>query len=192
MHTTIGDNLAQLRRAMPMTQEALAEAAGVSVETVRKLEQNDRTSARMSTLNRLARALRVPTSRLLGNAARTAAHAQPDIDQLALLEFRRALTPAVGLSGTVVGGVEVEAPTLDDVRDSVRVLDRAYHTEDYATAVTGLPLLIAEARTAVDEASSDDQAVALALLAQAYQLAGTTLTQLRAFDLARPPSSPSR
>lgn len=184
MQPTIGDNISRFRRAMPMTQEALAEAAGVSVETVRKLEQNERTAARMSTLNRLARALRVPTSRLVGDAARAAAQAQPDIDQLALLEFRRALTPAIGLGGAIAGGVEVEPPTLDDVRSSIRVLDRAYHAEDYATAVTGLPLLIAEARTAVQETSGDDQAVALELMAQTYQLAGTTLTQLRAFDLA--------
>jgi hypothetical protein len=33
---TIGNNIAQLRRVLPMTQEALAEASGVSVETIRK------------------------------------------------------------------------------------------------------------------------------------------------------------
>lgn len=184
MRPTIGDNIGRLRRAMPMTQEALAEAAGVSVETVRKLEQNERTSARMSTLNRLARALRVPTSRLLGNAARTAAQGEPDQDGIALLELRRALTPARGLGGVLIGGPEVEPPTLDDVRDAVRSLDRAYHADDYTTTMAGLPLLLAEARTAVAETDGDDRPVALELMAQAYQLAGTTLIQLRAFDLA--------
>jgi len=181
---TIGDNIAQLRRAMPMTQEALAEAAGVSVETVRKLEQNKATSARMSTLRKVAQALRVPTSRLVGNAARAAAERASDVDELALIELRKALTPARGLRGLQLAGPELDPPTLDDVRGSVRALDRAYHLDDYATTLTGLPLLIGEARTAVAELAGDDRASALELLAQTYQLAGTTLIQLHAFDLA--------
>lgn len=184
MQATIGDNVARLRRARPMTQEALAEAAEVSVETIRKLEQNERTSARMSTLNRLARALGVPTSALVGNAARSAAQGEPDHDELALLDLRRTLTPARGLHGVLIGCPEMEPPTLHDVRDAVRTLDRMYHADDYATTLAGLPLLIVEARAAVDSVNGDAQAEALELLAQTYQLAGTTLIQLRAFDLA--------
>jgi hypothetical protein len=156
----------------------------------------------MSTLNRIARALHVPTSSLIGNAARSAARSEPDHDEIALLELRRTLTPARGLRGAVVGGPELEPPTPDDVRGAVvggpelepptpddvrgavRTLDRAYHADYYATTMAGLPLLIAEARTAVDETTGDDQAAALQLMAQTYQLAGTTLIQLRAFDLA--------
>ena len=182
--STIGDNVARLRRAMPMTQEALAEAADLSVETIRKLEQNKNTSARMSTLHKLARALRVPTSRLLGNAARAAAEGSPDVDGVGLIELRKALTPARGLRGARLAGPELEPPTLDDVRASVRSLDRAYHQDDYATTLAGLPLLIAEARTAVAESAGDDLTAALELMAQTYQLAGTALIQLRAFDLA--------
>ncbi|MDT5041553.1 MAG: hypothetical protein QOE51_2538 [Actinoplanes sp.] len=111
MQPTIGDNIAQRRRATPLTQEALAEAVGVSVETIRKLEQNKNTSARMSTLNRIARALRVPTSRLIGNAARTAAEGTQDIDGLALIALRQALTPARGLRGALLGGPEPTPPT---------------------------------------------------------------------------------
>lgn len=101
-----------------------------------------------------------------------------------LLELRRILTPARGLAGVLVGGPEVEPPPLDAVRGSVRTLDRAYHADDYATTMAGLPLLLTEARTAVDETEGDDRAVALELMAQAYQLTGTTLIQLRAVDLA--------
>ncbi|RZU48580.1 transcriptional regulator with XRE-family HTH domain [Krasilnikovia cinnamomea] len=181
---TIGDTIARLRRARPMTQEGLAEAAGVSVETIRKLEQNKNTSARMSTLHRIARALGVPTSRLVGGAARAVADGSPDIDQLALIDLRRALTPARGLRGTIPTGPEHEAPVLDDIRHSIGTLDRAYHADDYATTLTGLPLLIDEARLGVAEAADDQRPSAYELLAQTYQLAGTVLIQLRAFDLA--------
>lgn len=184
MQPTIGDNLARQRRQLGQTQEQLAEAAGISVETVRKLEQNERTSARMSTLNKLARALRVPTSALIGNASKAAARREADHDQVALLEVRRALTPARGLRGTVVGEPEVEAPSLDDVRDSIRTVDAVYHADDYATTLSSLPALLAEARAAVAAHAGDDQAVAQELLAQAYQVCGTTLIQLRSFDLA--------
>jgi transcriptional regulator with XRE-family HTH domain len=46
----------------------LAERAGLSVEVIRKLEQNARRSARVSTLSALARALDVPVGVLLGGA----------------------------------------------------------------------------------------------------------------------------
>lgn len=184
MRPTIGDNIGQRRRQLGLTQEQLAETAGLSVETVRKLEQNERTSARMSTLNQLARALRMPTSALVGNASKAAARREPDHDQVALLEVRRALTPARGLAGVVVGGPEVEAPTLDDVRDSIRTVDRVYHADDYATTLASLPPLLAEARAGVDAYDGDDRAAANELLAQAYQVCGTTLIQLRSFDLA--------
>jgi len=181
---TIGDTIARIRRARPMTQEGLAEAADLSVETIRKLEQGKGTEPRMSTLNKIARSLGVPTSRLLGNAAQAAVEGASDVDGIALIELRKALTPTRSLRGIAIAGPEVEPPDLDDVRTSIRVLDRAYHLDDYATTLTGLPILIAEARLAVSESADDDRAAALALMAQTYQLAGTTLIQLRHFDLA--------
>ena len=184
MQPTIGDNVARLRRAVPMTQEALAEASGLSVETIRKLEQNERTTPRLSTLNRLGRALKVPASSLIGNVTRSVTLGEADVDDLALRDLRRILTPARGIHGVTIGGPEAEPPTLDDVRTSIGSLDRAYHADDYATTLAGLPLLIAEARLAVDEISGDDRAAALELMSQTYQLVGTTLIQLRAFDLA--------
>ncbi|MBN1174497.1 MAG: helix-turn-helix transcriptional regulator [Micromonosporaceae bacterium] len=60
----IGDNLARLRRQRELTQEGLAERAGVSVDLVKKLEQHQRDSARLSTLEALASALDVALSEL--------------------------------------------------------------------------------------------------------------------------------
>lgn len=60
-----GLKLARLRRERGWTQEVLAERAGLGAVIVRKLEQNARRSARISTLSALATALAVPLSDLL-------------------------------------------------------------------------------------------------------------------------------
>jgi transcriptional regulator with XRE-family HTH domain len=180
---TIGETVAARRRTLGLTQEALAEAAGLSVETVRKLEQGERNSPRMSTLRRLATALHVPTSALLGSASQAAARREPDFDQVALLDLRRTLTPARGLHGTLVGAGE--PPLLGDVAMSVRALDIAYHDDDYARTLEGLPAVIGQARAVVIAAGSDtDVGHAHELHSQSLQVAGTLLIQLRQLDLA--------
>src|ERR1700733_9370958 len=46
----LGERVARLRRSRRLTQEELAERAGVSVELVRKLEQGRRRSVRLGTV----------------------------------------------------------------------------------------------------------------------------------------------
>jgi transcriptional regulator with XRE-family HTH domain/tetratricopeptide (TPR) repeat protein len=62
----LGLRLAGLRRERGLTQEQLAAAAGVSTETVRKLEQQVKKWARLDTLSALARALDVQVGELVG------------------------------------------------------------------------------------------------------------------------------
>lgn len=184
MRLTIGDQIASRRRTLPLTQEDLAEAAGVSVETIRKLEQNERTSARMSTLRKIARVLNVPTSALLGDAAQSAARREPDHDEIALLNLRRTLTPARGIGGLIVGADDGPPPSLRQVRESIRATDQMYHADDYAATLVALPGLLTDARLSVAATVGQEQIVALELLAQTYQVAATALIQIRAFDLA--------
>jgi transcriptional regulator with XRE-family HTH domain len=61
--------LAQVRRDHGWTQELLAGRAGVSTELVKKLEQGVKRSARLSTLDALARALNIPVSVLLSDGS---------------------------------------------------------------------------------------------------------------------------
>jgi transcriptional regulator with XRE-family HTH domain len=63
---TIGARLKELRGTVTprMSQERLAEAAGLSVEIVKALEQGRRNSARLETLRRLADALGEPVAAL--------------------------------------------------------------------------------------------------------------------------------
>lgn len=61
----IGPRLARIRRDRGLTQEQLAESAGLSVNTVRKLEQRAKIWARLETLSALARALSIPIGELV-------------------------------------------------------------------------------------------------------------------------------
>ncbi|MFY1653120.1 helix-turn-helix domain-containing protein [Solwaraspora sp. WMMB762] len=185
MSPTVGDNVGRLRRLRGLTQEQLAEAAGLAIETIQKLEQNKPGSPRMSTLRAIAAALAVPTSVLVGpRVASSAAGAGTDDDEIAVGLLRRALTPARGLSGMTVGGVSTDPPTVRELQMSIAGIDRIYHGDDYASALARLPVLIGEARSLVDANSGDQRAAGAGQLAQAYQIAGTALIQLRRFDLA--------
>ncbi|MCU7722261.1 helix-turn-helix domain-containing protein [Actinoplanes sp. KI2] len=53
----IGRQIAALRHANGLTQEQLAERAGVSVDVIRRLEQGQRRTARLATLHAIAAAL---------------------------------------------------------------------------------------------------------------------------------------
>src|SRR5579864_179795 len=73
-----GPLLAQYRSAANLTQEALAERAGVGVRTIQALERGD-SRPRQDTLARLARALALdaPQRACLASAAVPAPHPQP-------------------------------------------------------------------------------------------------------------------
>lgn len=166
-----GENLARARTRRRLTQENLAELAGVAVATVKAIETGRR-KGRLSTLNALARALGTTTSALLepDRGAQVVDTPPPD----ALLAVRKALTPPLGLDP------DDGAPmSLAQWRASLGHAERLYDADDYNAALEALPVLIQEARTmrAADPATSYP-------LAQAYLYAGQTLTQLRQLDLA--------
>jgi len=179
MEPTLGDNIARIRRQRTVTQEQLAERAGISVETISKLERNERTSARMLTTSAIARALGVPTSSLYGDASTAAARGEPDHRPASLMELRRALTPVPGLDGGEPAG---EPPSLDQVAAELRATDAAYHANEYAAALAGLPRLLVATRAAADGAA--DRRRAQVLGARVHHLTGNLLIQLRALDLA--------
>lgn len=181
---TIGDHLRRIRTQATLTQEQLADRAGVDVGVIRKLEQGARKSARLPTLHALARALDVPTTALIGDTSDAAARAEPDHQPLSLVEIRRAVTPVRGITGETLASPAGDPPSLDVLRARLREVDRAYHANDYAQALTSLPPLLLDVRAAVDLAGERDQAAAHTLLARTQHLTGNLLIQLRASDLA--------
>ncbi|MFI1182820.1 helix-turn-helix domain-containing protein [Streptomyces sp. NPDC020799] len=179
--TTLGDRLGELRVRRGLTQEALAEKARLSVDTVRKLEQNQRFTARMSTLNCLARALDIETSALLGPPAVLAP--SPGQDPPSILALRQAVTPLSGFPGL---GTEEDGdpPTVAQLRDSIRSTETVRRRGELTKITAVLPTLLADARAAVRDCTGADRAASYAVLAEAYQVAATTLTAFGKEDAA--------
>ncbi|KUF13974.1 helix-turn-helix domain-containing protein [Streptomyces silvensis] len=179
--TTLGERLIELRLRRSMTQEQLAERADLSVDTVRKLEQNQRMTARMSTLNKFARALDVETSVLLG--APRVLEASNGTEPPSLLALRQAVTPLSDFPG-VGEPDDLPAPTIAQLRDSIRSTERIRRQGELTKITALLPTLLADARAAVRECTGEDRSAAYAVLAEAYQVAATTLTAFGKEDAA--------
>ena len=180
-----GDIIRDHRQRASLTQEQLAERSGVSVETIRKLEQGVRRSSRMDTYHALARALGLPTSALIGDPAEAAARAEPDSRPLSLAEIRRAVAPVRGLGGTTLAAPASEPPPVDVLRRRLHAVDRAYQANDYARALTDLPALLLDVRAAAGLAAENARPASLVLQARTLHLTGNLLIQLRAGDLAQ-------
>jgi transcriptional regulator with XRE-family HTH domain len=60
-----GKHLADLRRERGLTQEVLAERAGIAAHSVAYIEQGRRFPKHLTTFHKLAKALGVPTAELL-------------------------------------------------------------------------------------------------------------------------------
>ncbi|MGW1868712.1 helix-turn-helix domain-containing protein [Streptomyces mauvecolor] len=181
MATTLGERLVELRMRRGLTQEQLAEKALLSVDTVRKLEQNQRMTARMTTLNKFARALDVETSVLLG--APRVLEPSNGAEPPSLLTLRQAVTPLSGFPG--LGDPEgAPPPTIAQLRDSIRSTERIRRQGELTKITALLPTLLADARAAVHEYTGTDRAAAYAVLAEAYQVAATTLTAFGKEDAA--------
>ena len=160
----IGDRLRNARKRRGLSQTELAELSGVSVSLIRKLEQGERDNVRIETLRKLAAAMEVPTTKLLGELL----HAEPQPDSGAIWapareallhpQPRRTPEPVTGrgLAAALQGAVKL------------------YHDNRYEQLAAALPPLLA-----------DSQDAAPLLRSQVYQLAGSVMVQTRQRDAAR-------
>jgi transcriptional regulator with XRE-family HTH domain len=169
---TVGVRLRRMRRERGLTQERLAELAGLSVAIVQKLEQGRRSSARTDTLIALANALDTDLSQLVGKRPRL--DRDDDVKVLALRDAL--LHPAL-----LTGPSAQEAPqAVEAMRPTVVSAWEDYWAGRFSRLVMLLPGLIADARAAHGEVG----APAAAVLGQAYQLAACVLVHLGKDDLA--------
>jgi transcriptional regulator with XRE-family HTH domain len=161
---TLGRRLAALRARRRITQDALADQAGVSVDIIRKLEQGRRQSARLDTLVRLARALDVPVAEVMG---KTPGLVVPSPLGSEVFGLRQAILTT---RGDDTAAVEVDLPDLWGL----------YWSGRYTLLAQALPPALGAARAAVGAGGRG----AWGVLAQLLQLAAALLAHLAYEDLA--------
>ncbi len=173
LRMAIGENLARIRTARGLTQEALAQLSGVSVDTISRLERGTHFSARRSTLAALARTLGIDTGRLLG------VHTVEQ-DTVGAEHLRRAVH-ALDLP-------DFAEPTdvlpLADLQDAALTAWADYLGGQHAELLAGLPALMIDTRRAVGVLREDRRAEAAGLLATAYRLTAGLAGRIGLVDLA--------
>lgn len=172
-NTTIGDRIRALREFRDVTQEELATRAGVHVDTIRKLEQGTRQSARLNTLRSLASALDTELERLLGSP--TVTPHQPDDG--GLLALRDAIQDIGTLPGVPSEDIDEDPPAADAWTGSVRSAVSLYWKGGYSTLSGQLPLILRDGRAVVRNASGSTARDVWRQLALVYQLAASLATQ---------------
>lgn len=171
--TTIGDRIRVLREFRDVTQDQLAEAAGCSVDTIRKLEQGRRQSASLATLRALARALDVELERLLGQPTVTSS-APPDGG---LLDLRDAVQDITSLPGVPAGELAGPPPAADAWIEGVAAATALYWKGGYSQLSGVLPLLLRDGRMVARDTTGPALERVWSRLALAYQLAASLATQ---------------
>lgn len=166
---SIGRQIFKLRDSAGLTQAALAAAAGVSLDLVRKLEQEQRHTASVATLHKLARALDVETAELL---AKTSALPAPS-ESSGVVALRRVLTSVDDLLDEHAGLID-PAPAAD-TRAAVTFAWGCYWAGRYEQLGEALPNALLASRAADTDPD---------LAAQLYQVTGCTLVHLGHPDAA--------
>lgn len=175
----IGARIRELRDDVGLSQRELAEAAGISIDVVRKLEQNNRQTASITSLQAIARALDVDIAQLLNKATPL-----PDATPMSgVVAIRRALTSVDELLNPVVGDGN-EPVTVAAVERETTYAWGSYWSGRYSLLGTILPQAITRARAAEVSVPTTNRAEAADLLAQLYQITGCTLVHLGQPDAA--------
>lgn len=175
----LGENLGRIRKARNLSQEELAGAAGVAVDTVARIERGERQTTRTATLHKLARALGVEPSVLLGVLPPPHEPAIPDV-----AELRRALTISTEIPGLVDFAESNETIVPGQLRTTLSIAWRAYIAGRHAELLHALPTLLADARRLVHSTTDETRAGAFAVLSGAYRLGAGMAGRFGLDDLA--------
>ncbi|MFJ2630808.1 helix-turn-helix domain-containing protein [Streptomyces sp. NPDC087422] len=170
---TIGDRIRVLREFRDVTQQQLADRAGCSIDTIRKLEQNVRLSAAIATLRALARALDVELDRLLGQP--TVTSSAPDDG--GLLDLRDAIQDVGAIPGVLADDLADGVPAADAWLASVAHATSLYWRGGYSELSGVLPLLLRDGRAVARDTTGAGAERVWGQLALAYQLAASLATQ---------------
>lgn len=175
---SFSENLARLRKARDMSQQELAEAAQVGVDTVARIEQGTRTTSRPATVARLAHALGVTVETLLGHATATATG---DLDVGVL---RHAITAGEHIPGLDDFAEAAEVVPLGELTAAAHMAWRAYVDGRHAVLLEALPAVLADARRLTRAAGEEEKAGAHRVLSTAYRLGAGLAGRIGYDDLA--------
>ncbi len=131
--TGVGDRLREIRKRRGMTQRDLARASRVSLSLVRKVEQGDDARTGAVALRKLATALDVPVTALLGFAP--AVRPAPVNGEM--------WKPLAMMLSEPTGAQEPEQAT--DVASALTSATRLYHANKYSELAALLPGLVRDA-----------------------------------------------
>jgi transcriptional regulator with XRE-family HTH domain len=177
----IGVRVARLRDSRDLTQEELAERAGIHVDTIRRLEQDPHAGARMTTYQRLADALDVELGYLLGQRTMTQSLASDG----GIIALRNAVQAVGQLPGMPQAGPDADPPATTDLRATLRAAQRHYQAGRFTDLVTILPGLISDLADATRATENrPDHAAAWSIRAAAHIIVADVAAQLGHTDLA--------
>lgn len=175
----IAENLARYRKGRNMSQEELAAAADVGVDTIGRIERGERRTTRPATVAKLARALRVSPEMLLG------LEPEPDPTQAPrIAELRHAITASAEIPGLSDFTDTDEVATPRELASTAHRAWRAYVEGQHAELLYALPILLVDARRLVHNTAGDDNAAAHRLLSTAYRLGAGLAGRYDLDDLA--------
>ncbi|NGO06745.1 helix-turn-helix transcriptional regulator [Streptomyces sp. HC44] len=179
--TGLADNVKKYRRTAGLSQEGLAEAADLSLSTVRKAEQGGHVS--MDSLAALARGLGVSTSDLFATETpKSVVGTEDEANRRYLAELRRALMPPIGLAAPL--SEPGEAGEVSAIRQGVQDGHALYQADRYTSVARKLPGLLRSSEAAVATLEGEEQQHAMIARAHALLLTGKFLTQVRQYDMA--------
>jgi transcriptional regulator with XRE-family HTH domain len=170
----VGERIRHRRRARGLSQLRLAGLIDRTEDWVSKVERGEIPVDRISVLVRVADALKVPLSYLLGEQSWAGERSDPPNETAGLC---KALSTLPGLPKAV-------PRLLAELKAELLAVTRLRGAGRYAATAAALPTLITELDAAVEASEREQRPEALALLARAYGLAVVTLVRYRENDLA--------
>jgi transcriptional regulator with XRE-family HTH domain len=165
MPSSPGDRIREARKRCGLTQRELAEASGLSLSAVKKIEQGTLDSLRLETAHRLAMVLRVPTLAIVDPAP---PEQRETTDGDIWETTRDTLLSPPETTGTP------EFVTERGTADALLAAVRLYHDNKYDHLARVLPALLRDSRD-----------TSPLLHSRVMQLAGSVMTQTRQHDAAR-------
>jgi len=177
--SSLSENLGRLRKARDLSQEELAEAASVGVDTIGRIERGTRRTTRPATLHRLAQALGVRPDVLLGAVAPTQGP-----DGLVAAELRRAITISDNIPGLGGFAEDAEIVLLPELTRTSRRAWRAYVDGRHSELLHALPALLVDAMRFIHASRVEDEAAGYRILSTAYRLGAGLAGRFGLDDLA--------